>query len=241
MRDMARRYPDEPYRQRLGAMAERLRRSRAYLTEEGGPIAGRYETPEQLVSEIDELQRCLVADRLPRVAYGEVQEFRWQVETFGFHLASLELRQHSEVHEAALAALRRVSRGDEPAEGRVGNPDASDGAASGGAVSTVAGSTVAGSRGGPAATDLLTEIVPGVSAGEVVATFRAAAAIQREFGEEACHRYVISFTRSAGDVLRVLDLAAIAADRRSSRAPPAAWRRPRRSWTWSHCSSRPTP
>jgi len=212
MRDMARRYPDEPYRRRLGAMAERLRRSRAYLTEEGGPIAGRYETPEQLVSEIDELQRCLVADRLPRVAYGEVQEFRWQVETFGFHLASLELRQHSEVHEAALAALRRVSRGDEPAEGRVGNPDASGGAASGGAGSARAGSPVAGSRGGPAAADLLTEIVPGVSAGEVVATFRATAAIQRRFGEEACHRYVISFTRSAGDVLRVLDLAAIAAD-----------------------------
>jgi phosphoenolpyruvate carboxylase len=27
MRDMARRYPDEPYRRRLGAIAERLRRT----------------------------------------------------------------------------------------------------------------------------------------------------------------------------------------------------------------------
>jgi phosphoenolpyruvate carboxylase len=51
-----------------------------------------------------------------------------------------------------------------------------------------------------------------VTAGEVIATFRAAAAIQRRFGEEACHRYVISFTRSAADVLRVLDLADLAAD-----------------------------
>ncbi len=106
MRDMARRYPDEPYRRRLGAIAERLRRTRVYLAEEGGPIAGRYESPDQLVAEIDEMQRCLVADRLPRAAYGEVQDFRWQVETFGFHLASLELRQHSEVHAAALAVLR---------------------------------------------------------------------------------------------------------------------------------------
>ena len=56
------------------------------------------------------------------------------------------------------------------------------------------------------------ELVPGVTAAEVIATFRAAAAIQRRFGEEACHRYVISFTRSAGDVLRVLDLAEVAAD-----------------------------
>ncbi len=178
MRDMARRYPDEPYRRRLGAMAERLRRTRAYLTEESGPIAGRYETSEQLVFEIDEMQRCLVADGLPRVAYGEVQDLRWQVETFGFHLASLELRQHSEVHAAAVAALRA----------RPGT---------------------AGSTAGEA---LGADIVPGVSAVEVLATFRAAAAIQRRFGEDACHRYVISFTRSAEDVLHVLDLAALASD-----------------------------
>ena len=129
------------------------------------------------------MQRCLVADRLPRVAYGEVQDFRWQVETFGFHLASLELRQHSEVHEAALAALR-------------GSASAGHG----------------GTAGSAAAADLERELVPGVTAGEVLATFRAAAAIQRRFGEEACHRYVISFTRSRDDVLRVLDLADAAAD-----------------------------
>jgi phosphoenolpyruvate carboxylase len=51
-----------------------------------------------------------------------------------------------------------------------------------------------------------------VTAAEVIATFRAAAAVQRRFGEEACSRYVISFTRSREDVTRVLDLAEIAAD-----------------------------
>jgi phosphoenolpyruvate carboxylase len=185
MRDLTRRYPDEPYRRRFGAMAERLRRTRSYLTEEGGPIAGRYETPDQLVAELEEVQRSLVSDRLSRVAYGEVQDFRWQVETFGFHLASLELRQHSEVHEAALAAVS-------------GRDAATIGAGAAG-------------QGGRAA-DLATELVPGVTAAEVLATFRAAAAIQRRFGEDACHRYVISFTRSAGDVMRVLDLAEVAAD-----------------------------
>jgi phosphoenolpyruvate carboxylase len=173
MRDLVRRYPDEPYRRRLGAIAERLRRTRAYLTEESGPVTGRYTTPEQLIAELDEMQRSLVADRLSRVAFGEVQDFRWQVETFGFHLASLELRQHSDVHEAALAALR--------------------------------GDAAIGER-------LDRELVPGVTLGEVLSTFRAAAAIQRRFGQEACHRYVISFTRSHEDVLRVLDLAAAAAD-----------------------------
>jgi phosphoenolpyruvate carboxylase len=181
MRDMARRYPDEPYRRRLGAVAERLRRTRSYLTEEGGPIVGRYETPDQLIAELDEMQRCLVTDRLPRVAYGEVQDFRWQVETFGFHLASLEVRQHSEVHECALEAVGTGA----PRVG-VDAPGLAEG--------------------------LATEIVPGVTAAEVIATFRAIAAIQRRLGEDACHRYVISFTRSATDVLNVLDLAALAAD-----------------------------
>jgi phosphoenolpyruvate carboxylase len=177
MRGLARRYPDEPYRRRLGAIAERLRRTRLYLTEESGPIAGRYESPDQLVCELEEMQRCLVADRLPRVAYGEIQDFIWQVETFGFHLASLELRQHSEVHDAALSVLR----GESP--------------------------------------DLATELVPGVTVAEVLATFRDAHGIQRRFGEAACHRYVISFTRCVDDVTHVLDLAEFAAD---ARIPAAA-------------------
>ena len=205
MRDLARRYPDEPYRRRLGAIAERLRRTRVYLAEEGGPIAGRYESPGQLVAEIDEMQRCLVADRLPRPAYGEVQDFRWQVETFGFRLASLELRQHSQVHAAALAVLRGRGRGPAAGEIEVGG---------GGMPGVGANGPAAGEReaDAPPGSELSIELVPGVTVGEVISTFRAAAAIQRRFGEEACHRYVISFARSPNDVLAVLDLAEIAAD-----------------------------
>ena len=79
-------------------------------------------------------------------------------------------------------------------------------------------------RGGPqsalatvrASGDLLVEldVAPGVSTAEVLATFRAVADVQRRFGVEACHRYVISFTRQATDVLSVLALADAAADAR---------------------------
>ena len=41
-----------------------------------------------------------------RVAAGSIQDFRWQVETFGFHLAELEVRQHAAVHRAAADAVR---------------------------------------------------------------------------------------------------------------------------------------
>ncbi len=179
MRDLEERFPREPYRRRLGAVAERLRRTRAHLAGLPGPQAGRYEAAGQLVAELAELGEELAADGLGRVAHGSLQDLRWQVETFGFHLASLEVRQHSAAHRAALAALR----GAHP--------------------------------------DLAREVAPGVTAGEVLATFRAMATAQRRHGEAACQRYVISFTERAADVLDVLDLAAIAGDASISAAATA--------------------
>ena len=105
-RQLRRRFPDEPYRQRFGFIAERLRRTRAALTGEAAPRTGRYTSPADLDAELVEIQEALAADGLGRVAWGEVAELRWQLGTFGFHLASLEIRQHAAVHAAALAAIR---------------------------------------------------------------------------------------------------------------------------------------
>ena len=51
------------------------------------------------------------------------------------------------------------------------------------------------------------QVAAGVSVGEVLETFRSIAELQARFGEESCHRYVVSFTRSPEDVLAVLQLA----------------------------------
>ena len=110
-RQLRRRFPDEPYRQRFGFIAERLRRTRAALTGEPRRSAGRYADAAELDAELAELQDALVADGLERVAWGEVEDLRWQLATFGFHLASLEVRQHSAVHRAALEALARARPG----------------------------------------------------------------------------------------------------------------------------------
>lgn len=103
---LRRRFPDEPYRRRFGAIAERLRRTRHHLTGDPGPTAGRYESPEDLVAELVEIQRSLAGAGLGRVASGSVQDYRWQVESFGFHLVELEVRQHAEVHRAAVEVMR---------------------------------------------------------------------------------------------------------------------------------------
>ncbi len=112
VRQLRRRFPHEPYREHLGAMAERLRRTRATLTGETAPRTGAYPDAAAFDADVAMLQEALVADGLARVAYGEIADLRWQVATFGFHLASLEVRQHSEVHRASLAALRAGSGPD---------------------------------------------------------------------------------------------------------------------------------
>ncbi len=169
-RELERRFPEEPYRQRLGFIAERLRRTRGFLTQAGRiPGEGCYRDVSDLLVEVDELQRSLVTRGLARVAYGGIQDMRWQLETFGFYGLALEVRQHSEVHQATLAALLR-------------------------------GDTAV----------LEQDAAPGVSVGEVLETFRAIADLQGTFGPSACHRYVISFTRSSRDVLDVLELADVA-------------------------------
>ena len=106
---LRRRFPDEPYRRRFGAIAERIRRTRHHLTGDPGATGGRYADPAELLDELAEIQRSLTADGLSRVAAGTVQDFRWQVETFGFHLAELEIRQHAAVHRAAVAALHATT------------------------------------------------------------------------------------------------------------------------------------
>ena len=105
-RTLRRRFPDEPYRQRFGFVAERLRRTRSFLTGQAAPLTGRYGSADELDLELAEIQEALVADGLERVAWGEVADLRGQLATFGFHLAALEVRQHSAVHRATEAALQ---------------------------------------------------------------------------------------------------------------------------------------
>jgi len=104
-RSLAERFPDEPFRQRLGFIAERLRHTRVRLLgERRGATTPGYSGPAELLDELVEVQGALAEAGLPRAAWGEVHDFLWQVQTFGFHLATLEVRQHAAVHQRALAS-----------------------------------------------------------------------------------------------------------------------------------------
>src|SRR6185503_5375096 len=71
------------------------------------------------IEELAELQGALVDVGLARSAWGEVQDFVWQIRTFGFHLASLEVRQHAAVHRRVLAGEGGGGGGQVPARDEV--------------------------------------------------------------------------------------------------------------------------
>jgi phosphoenolpyruvate carboxylase len=164
------RAPQEPYRTYLLYAAARVNATRVRNADLAYPGPGDFLTDLRLV------QESLAAAGAARQAAGELQNLIWQAETFGFHLAGLEVRQHSEVHARVLRELRAAGPpGTEPGLDETG-----------------------------AARSVETE--------EVLATFRAIGWIQDRFGVDACRRYVVSFTRSAGDIASVYELARYAAN-----------------------------
>jgi len=105
---LARAAGGQPHRQKVLFAAARIRATRL----RDADLA--YRSPAELLDDLRLVQASLDAARATRSAYGELQGLIWQVETFGFHLAELEIRQHSEVHAAALRDLD--AHGGEPTE-----------------------------------------------------------------------------------------------------------------------------
>ena len=94
------RSPGEPYRAYLLYATERLAATRTRSLD----LA--YAGPADFLADLRLVQSSLAEAGAVRQAYGELQHLIWQTETFGFHLAGLEVRQHSRVHAQALAELR---------------------------------------------------------------------------------------------------------------------------------------
>jgi phosphoenolpyruvate carboxylase len=92
---------DEPYRRKLGLIAERLRRADA-----GG--AGAYASAEELLADLDLVMESLCAHDGERIANGVLLDLRRRVEAFGFALAELEVRQHAGGHAAAVDELLAI-------------------------------------------------------------------------------------------------------------------------------------
>jgi phosphoenolpyruvate carboxylase len=101
--EIAARSPEEPFRTYLLYAAQRLRATRLGEADRPGLA---YAGPDEFIADLRLVQGALTQAGAARQAFGELQHLLWQAETFGFHLAELEVRQHSAVHARVLAEMR---------------------------------------------------------------------------------------------------------------------------------------
>jgi phosphoenolpyruvate carboxylase len=107
----------EPYRQAISGIYARLAATLRQL--DGGESARHavgaalpYATAAELRADLDILDRSLTVNGSAALAKGRLRHLRRAVDLFGFHLASVDLRQNSDVHERSVAELLAFANPD---------------------------------------------------------------------------------------------------------------------------------
>ncbi|MCL9850312.1 phosphoenolpyruvate carboxylase [Ralstonia solanacearum P673] len=184
---------DEPYRRALIGVYARLAATCRELT---GEDAGRhavgpapaYASPEDLRADIRIVIDSLAAHHGEALADARLTSLARAIDVFGFHLASIDLRQVSDVHEATVAELLKVA-GVEGAYAALSETDKR--------------------------TLLLRELqqprlltLPFHTYGETTASeleiFRAAREVRARYGSRIVRNYIISHTETLSDLLEVM-------------------------------------
>lgn len=101
---------DEPYRRALMGIQARLTTTLQILLGRPAPAASSiglqaYPDPQALVADLQQLQTSLCRAHPAAFARGPLADLIRAVKVFGFHLAALDLRQNSAVHERVVAEL----------------------------------------------------------------------------------------------------------------------------------------
>ncbi|MCD9029166.1 phosphoenolpyruvate carboxylase [Luteimonas sp. BDR2-5] len=174
------RHADMPYRRLLDLMQARL------AATESGHRAG-YADAAEFIDDLLLMDASLRANRGEHAGRFALERLLWRARTFGFHLATLDLRQDSAVHDEVLGRIDGDDWAARTVEDRVTRLHAM----------------------------LDAPPKPGDAAShEAVAStldvFRAVVDLRRSHGREATGLYIISMARSAADALAVLALARIA-------------------------------
>jgi phosphoenolpyruvate carboxylase len=184
---------DEPYRRaltgiyaRLAATLHRLSGAEAlrHAVAPQAPYAG----SDEFAADLQVIQASLTAHHAQALIAPRLAPLMRAVQVFGFHLATLDLRQSSDQHEAVVAELLRVAR-IEPDYGAL-----PEGARRQRLLTLLNDARPLRVR-GAAYSDLLQ--------GEL-AIFETARETLATFGREALRHYIISHTEDVSDLLEVL-------------------------------------
>ncbi len=181
------RNESEPYRLKLTYMMERLHHTR----QQASPLQMQYRAPEHLLDDLQLIERSLRQHQADYTADLLIKKLIRQVELFGFHLASLDIRQHSREHEAAIEEILAKT-------GIVANY-----------------STLHEQEKVDLLVRLLEEQRPLTSpydqytemTTEILQVYHTIREAQQQFGRRAIRSYLISMTQGASDILEVMLLA----------------------------------
>ncbi|MEX1137790.1 MAG: phosphoenolpyruvate carboxylase [Bacteroidota bacterium] len=179
--------PNEIYRRKLALIHKKLERRLAWME---GKLHDRdflYLTASEFLEDLHQIDRSLRASRGAILANGMLKDLIRAVEVFGFHLVTLDVRQHRSVHRDAIVELcgRRGVRYDLMTQDeRMGWLEEHIGQAT-----------------GPEDDDSLSPATR-----EVLATFRVVRRAVTDIGPAAVRSFVISMAEHPVDVLEVLYL-----------------------------------
>lgn len=107
-----RHYKNEPFRRKITHIMHRLRGMLEDLkgTEQEILESAENYRKKDFIKDLDLLAEALIESGLEDVAkFGEFNDLRIRANTFGFHFAALDIRQHSEKHENAVNELLSVA------------------------------------------------------------------------------------------------------------------------------------
>jgi phosphoenolpyruvate carboxylase len=191
--DKAASRADEPYRRaliliysRLTATAKQLGHSISHLS----PVdkhAQPYATPQDFIADLDVLIDSLFKHGAVYLARGRLAYLRRAAEVFGFHLAPLDMRQHSAIHEQIVTELFSHS------SGKANYPDLDEAARREVLLAAL-------QSGEP----LLGDIDQyGAVAQSELRIMQAAAQIHQRFGRAALPNHIISMTEAVSDMLEL--------------------------------------
>jgi len=184
------RFKEEPYRQKLILLYRRLQTTLEVNQQrwnEGSTNERAFQSAHEFLDELETIQRSLCANKGVGLARGKLNRLIRRVRVFGFHLASLDIRQHSRTHQSALAEIFETQGivagyNDLPEADRI----------------ELLARETANRR------PLTAQLNYSDDVNETISLFRLIKQAHGRLGTESIHSYIISMAERASDLLEVL-------------------------------------
>ena len=196
--ERAEAYQNSPYRRKIAYMQHRLSQNirviKAQLNESNAPEApNAYPSENEFLQDLKLIRDSLIADGDEKIAAGELQNLIHLVETFGFYLLKLDIRQESTRHSDAVADIFKQIKNA---------PDYSE------LNEEQRLQTLADFIDNPPTLELDKDKLDPLNA-ETINVFETMRKMQGEISQNAFGAYVISMTHAASHIMEVMWLASL--------------------------------